>query len=99
LLCDLSNLSLVFSFGFVESPVSQACPRDLHLSEAVPETLVPSFFPRRFAAPRGRLRSKKACPSGPSLALRPRGSGPFRQMGGRASPEEQSSKRNQRRIS
>jgi hypothetical protein len=33
--------------------------RDLHLSKAGPETLSPQFFPRRFAAPRGRSRSKK----------------------------------------
>jgi uncharacterized protein (DUF736 family) len=69
--------------------------RDLHLSKAGPETLSPQFFPRRKRGSSRTLRSKKLLRQGPPLTLRPRGSGPFWQMNGQASPEEQSSKRNQ----
>jgi uncharacterized protein (DUF736 family) len=68
--------------------------RNLNLSEAGPETLSPQFFPRRKYGSSRALRSKKLLRQGPSLTLRPRGSGPFWQMNGQASLEEQSSKRN-----
>jgi uncharacterized protein (DUF736 family) len=80
-------------FALLEALFLRRAFKDLHLSKAGPETLSPSFFP---AASRllAHTSLQKTGVTGSSTALRPRGSGPFWQMNGQASPEEQSSKRN-----
>jgi uncharacterized protein (DUF736 family) len=82
-------------FALLEALFLWRALSDLHLSKSGPETVSPHFFPRRKRGSSRALRSKKEWFHGPSLTLRPSGSGSFWQMNGQASPEEQSSKRNQ----
>lgn len=81
-------------FGHAQSPVSQACPqRPTSVQSRSRNPVPPLFSPPPCGSSRALTLQKSAGP-GSSTLLRPRGSGPFWQMHGQASPEEQASKRN-----
>jgi uncharacterized protein (DUF736 family) len=87
--------SNLHTLALLEALFLRRAIRDLHLSKAGPETLSPQFFPRSQSCSSRALTLQKTGVTGSSSSLRPKGSGPFWQMNGQASPEEQSSKRNQ----
>jgi uncharacterized protein (DUF736 family) len=95
LLVHISSRIRHSPLGLAQSPVSQACPqRPTSVQIRSRNPVAPVFSP-----PQMRLLAnaalQKTGAQGPPLTLRPRGSGSFWHMNGQASPEEQSSKRNQ----
>jgi hypothetical protein len=97
LVASISLLGRIFNriqhspFGLARSPVSQACPQRPTSVQSRSRNPVPPVFSPPLCGSSRTLCSKKLLRQGPSLTLRPRGSGPFWQMNGQASPEEQSS--------